>query len=294
MKYILSTIVILLAGHFPKAQVGTDIVLFKMKWKNGSLVLNAGKNITQHKGYDNQPYFHPKKGEIFYASFDDSGRSDIKVFDVKKNSTRNFTLTRDREYSPTLVPDGKYISCILQRDNGVQDLVKYPLAGGEPKMLVNQLKVGYHSWYNNDQVLLFVLEEKDGSTLRLFTSSTGKDTILATNIGRSLHRIPGTNMMSFVQKGKEGNNSIMSVDMSSLTITELSKTVAGQDHLCWLNDQVVIMSDGKSKVFWKKISPESDWKEIIIESSEMKVELKSISRLATNPTNSLLAVVINE
>lgn len=124
-----------------EAQTGSEIYLFELKEKNDQLSVFNPVNITNHKGYDNQPFFHPKKSVIYFSSFNDSGRSDIKYYDIKKDRTTQLTFTFEREYSPTLTPDGKFISCIIQRDDGSQDLGKYPLKGGKPQVLINTLKV---------------------------------------------------------------------------------------------------------------------------------------------------------
>src|SRR5258706_7191271 len=97
-------------------QAGSEIYLFDMKVSDGQVVLSNGRNITCHKGYDNQPFFHPTEPLIYYSSFNDSGRSDIKYYDYEKKETKNLTLTHEREYSPTVTPDSQFISCILQRD----------------------------------------------------------------------------------------------------------------------------------------------------------------------------------
>ncbi|MEI9912183.1 MAG: hypothetical protein WDO71_22530 [Bacteroidota bacterium] len=184
-------------------QSGSEIFLFDLKVKDGQVILSGGMNITDHKGYDNQPFFHPSQPLIYFSSFNDSGRSDIKYYDYKKKTTANLTVTNEREYSPTVTPDGKFISCIIQRDNGVQDLGKYPVSGGEPEVLINDLTIGYHAWAGNNKLLLFVLGDSSRNTLHYYDLPAKKDTILSTNIGRSLHKIPGQNAMSFVQKISE-------------------------------------------------------------------------------------------
>jgi len=180
------------------AQTASEIYLFDIKTENTQLIISNGINITNHKGYDNQPSFHPTRPIVYYSSFNDSGRSDIRYFNYQTGKTFNLTETNEREYSPTVTPDGKFISCIIQRDNGTQDLGKYPIEGGEAEILVDNLKVGYHAWGSKSKLLLFVLGDS-GNTLHFHDISDGKDFILAKNIGRSLHKIPGEEKMSYVQ-----------------------------------------------------------------------------------------------
>ena len=48
------------------AQTGTDIILFDMALNAKSITLSNPVNITNHIGYDNQPFFY--KTNIFYSS----------------------------------------------------------------------------------------------------------------------------------------------------------------------------------------------------------------------------------
>ncbi len=141
------------------AQTGSEILLFDLSIKKDKLVLSNPKNITNHVGYDNQPSFHADQPLIFYSSFNPDGRSDIKSYDYEKGETRSLTQTTEREYSPTLTPDKQFVSCIIQRDDGAQNLGKYPVGGGQPTVLIDNLIVGYHAWVDQDRLLLFVLGE---------------------------------------------------------------------------------------------------------------------------------------
>jgi Tol biopolymer transport system component len=270
------------------AQSNSEIVLFDMQSNRGVITLANGKNITNHKGYDNQPSFHATEPIIYYASFNEDNRSDIKQFDFKANETKSVTTTLEREYSPMLTPDGKFISCIIQRDNKAQDLGKYPATGGEPIALIDNLVVGYHAWVDNDRVLLFALGESQ--TLHLYNVKTKEDKILADAIGRSLHKMPTKNFMSFVKKNSETDWVIMQLNTETLEIKKLISTLPTKEDLCWLPDGRIIMSDGV-KLFSIDPKKESEWKEIRITGT---YSLGGITRLAANAKSTKLAIVVAE
>ena len=272
-------------------QAGSEILIFDLKITKEQVIISGGKNITNHEGYDNQPYFHPALPVIYYSSFDDSARSDIKYFNFKKKETRNLTLTHEREYSPTVTPDGQFISCILQRDNGAQDLVKYPINGGKPEILISRLTIGYHAWAGKNKLLLFVLDDSLHNSLRYYNLSDNTDTILAKNIGRSLHKIPGQNAMSFVQKIPEKGSVIKKFELNSGVISDIAITLPGQDHLTWLRSDMLLMSDG-NKLFVYRVGSENNWQPLIIYGDASL--LKGVTRLATNTSNTKLAVVVSE
>lgn len=268
------------------AQPSTEVVLFDLAKSGNDLRATKGSNISRHKGYDNQPFFHPDKDVLFYTSADDTGRTDLKQFDLKTGKTTSVTTTPEREYSPTVTPDKQYISFIIQRDNGAQDLGKYAFTGGAAQVIVDNLVVGYHAWLDDQTLYLFVLGEP--ATLRRYRVDSKRDSIIATNIGRSLHRVPGTTSVSFVQKSNDGPWTINVVDVKG-NVSKVSETLPGREDLTWLSNGWIIMSDGKSlftcqpgKTSWKEIKMSSDF------------PLKNISRLAVNAKGTKLALVTEE
>ena len=274
-------------------QAGSEIYLFNMKVKNGQVVLSGGVNITNHKGYDNQPFFHPSEPIIYYSSFNDSGRSDIRYFDYKKKTTVDFIITTDyREYSPTVRPDGQWVSLIIQKPNGDQDLGMYPvLKNKKPMILINDLKIGYHAWVDNSKLLLFVLEDSIRHTLHYYNLSAKEDTVLAENIGRSLHRIPDQNAMSFIQKISDSVSIVKRFDPVTLSITTLIATVKGSDHIAWLKNNTILTSSG-DQIFYYQLNREAPWQPVIVEGDISM--LKGVTRMAVNADNTKLAVVVSE
>jgi hypothetical protein len=290
MKKIFS-IVFILHCLFSFGQSGSEIFLFDLKIINGQVILSNGTNITNHKGYDNQPFFHPLQPIVYYTTFNDSSRSDIKFYNFEKKTTSNLTITNDREYSPTVTPDGKFISCIIQRDNGNQDLGEYPINGGEPEILVNTLKVGYHVWIDKDQLLLFVLVDSTTNNLHYYNLITKKDSIIAINPGRSLHKIPGQNALSFIQKNASKDWMIKKFDPNNGMVSTIIPTIPGQENLCWLQNNIILMSD-RNKLFSYQVGIDKEWKPVILEGDATM--LKGVTRLATNTSNTKIAVVVSE
>ena len=269
------------------AQPVSEIYLFDLTIKKNKVSVSNGKNISNHKGYDNQPFFHPKDPLLYYTQADTTGRTDIIAFDHSKSTTKRITETSEREYSPTLTPDGKFLSCIIQRDDGVQDLGKYPAIGGPPEVLIDNLKVGYHAWVNNSELILFVLGEPN--TLRWYSLSNKKDSVVAGNIGRSLHTIPGMPAMSFVDKSGE-TWVIKRLDARTKMVIDIVNTLPGREDLTWTPDGKIVMSDGE-KLFYFHPGVSDNWLEI---EGVAALKLKGITRLSVNKKGNKIAVVAAE
>ncbi|MCK6618422.1 MAG: hypothetical protein L6Q51_12345 [Cyclobacteriaceae bacterium] len=266
---------------------GTDIYLFDWNKKKGTIVLGNPVNITARPGYDNQPYFHPDKPLLYYASADVTGRTDILEYNYETGITRKLTETPEREYSPTVTPDKKFISCIIQRDNGAQDLGKYPIEGGEPVVLINNLTVGYHAWMDNKRVLTFILPQP--FTLQLVDVETGKATILAENIGRSLHKIPKQEAMSFAQQQPDKTWIIKKLNSNNLSVTDLAVlTTEKEPLLTWAPDGTLLRSM-EMEIYFMKPGKNNTWNKV-----EIQKALSGISRMAVNPQGNKIAIVVSE
>jgi len=275
------------------AQTGSEILLFDLKLSRNTVVLSNPVNITNHPGYDNQPNFHTDDPLIFYSSFDASGRADILCYNFKTKETTHITNTGDREYSPTLTPDKQYLSCIIQRDNGAQDLGKYPLGGGDPFVIIDNMKVGYHVWADNSHIAMFILgaTENDPSTLHYVRLPTKEDTVVASNIGRSLHKIPGERSISFIQRD-EGQSKVMRLETETMKVSTLTPTVANGEHVTWTPRKQLLTSDGTVLYFMLPGEAAAGWHRVDVRGGSDL--LKGVTRLAVSASGKKIAVVVSE
>ncbi|CAN5152744.1 hypothetical protein BH09BAC3_BH09BAC3_16660 [soil metagenome] len=289
MKKIFLLIGLLSMVKLSLAQEATDIFLFDLSVKKDKVVASKPINITKHKGYDNQPSFHPALPMIYYSSFDEAGRADIISYNYKTGKAAAITQTPEKEYSPTVTLDQQSLSCIIQRDDGKQDLGKYPIDGGQPFVIIDNMKVGYHVWADNSHLGLFILGTPN--TLHYLLLPIKKDTIIAENIGRSLHRIPGQAAISFVHKVSDSEWVIKRLDNKTLEVTTLINTLPGREDLAWTPDGKIIMSDG-TKLFFAQPGKGKAWTALDI-SSGFEV-LKNVTRVAVSADGKKLAVVVVE
>src|SRR6476659_4671772 len=94
-----------------QAPPGTDIYLVRLAERQGKLVAEEVKNVTNRPGYDNQPHFSPDGKTLFFTSVRD-GQSDIYRIDLASGAVTPFTNTPESEYSATVMPGGKEIAVI--------------------------------------------------------------------------------------------------------------------------------------------------------------------------------------
>ena len=157
-------------------------------------------NITDRAGYDNQPSFTSDQKGVFFTSVRDDAQADIYRYDIAtKQTTRVTTTAPESEYSATPIDGGRAISIVRVERDSAQRLWRFPLDGSAPSVILERVRpVGYHAWADDHTLALFVLGSPN--TLQLADTRSGAAETLASGIGRSLHRIPGTNRISFVRK----------------------------------------------------------------------------------------------
>ncbi len=286
-KLIVIPLLLIATVVYSQQPPDTEIYLFDLVLKKRKVSLANPVNVTNRKGYDNQPFFHPDDAHMFYASADAEGRTNILVYNYESGSTNTVTNTPEREYSPTVTPDKLFVSCIIQRDDGAQNLGKYPITGGEAEIIIDNLIVGYHAWLDENHVLVFALGSPN--SLRLYAVREKKDLLISENIGRSLHRIPGTNDISFVSK-QEKEWSIKKYNGKDGSIETIASTLPGREDLAWTPDRKIIMSDGEQLFFWNTKGPGS-WTAVPLPPEKL---FSGITRIAVNAKGNKIALVVNE
>jgi dipeptidyl aminopeptidase/acylaminoacyl peptidase len=271
------------------AQTGppaTDVYLLNMKSRDGHFELGKPVNVTNREGYDNQPSFLPDGQCFLYTSIREDGQADIYKYDVADSSAIRVTQTPESEYSPTVTPDGRHFSVVRVETDSTQRLWQFPLGGGEPILILPDVKpVGYHAWGDAHTVALFVLGNPP--TLQLADIPTGKAEAVSGNIGRSLHKVPRRNAISFVHKASENEWMIKQLDLKTRQVTPLVKTLPGSEDYAWTPQGVLLMGRN-SKLYKYDPAKDKEWQEIADFSD---AGIKTITRLAVSPSGDRLALV---
>jgi dipeptidyl aminopeptidase/acylaminoacyl peptidase len=267
----------------PPAPPASDIFIVDLK-NDGKLELGQPIKITSDAGYNNQPSFLPDGQSILYTSIKDK-QADIYRYDIRAAATTQVTNTPESEYSPTLMPDGKHISVVRVEADGTQRLWKFPLAGGGPSLILENIKpVGYHLWIDDRTLALFILGKPN--TLQLADVRTGKAEFIADNPGRILRRIPHQDKFSFVQKVSDQEWLIKSFDLKAKAVTTIIKTFPGVEDYAWTPGGLLLMARD-SKLF---VRQKTDWAWVEI-GNFSNAGLRNITRIAVSPKGDRIAVV---
>lgn len=271
------------------AQSGTEIYLLDISKSGDIFTLSNPKNITHRVGYDNQPFFHQTKPLIYYTAMSE-GQTDIWSYNYKTGVGVQVTNTVDSEYSPTVTPDLTYLSCIVQRkSNGDQDLVKYNIDNPTKTQLIFESqktgKIGYQAWLNDNELITFVLGEPQ--TLHYQNLIKKKDTIIAPNIGRSLHLIPKQKAFSFVQQ-VDKKWLVRSFNPSKNTIIDIAESNPDSEHYNTWTSEGILLESKNAEIYSYNVATQN-WDYVILPENLPK---KKISRMAVKGNK--IAIVLDE
>src|SRR3954470_12234963 len=101
----------------------TDLWLFKLQTdKQKNLVATKPINITNRKGYDNQPSFSNDGKRIYYSSIKEDKQADIYYYDLKKKKNIQLAYSAESEYLPVQSANGKFITCVVVEKDSSQKI----------------------------------------------------------------------------------------------------------------------------------------------------------------------------
>ena len=302
-----------------QAPPDTEIYLAPMKIANDTIEIGPAVDITNNPGYDNQPFFTPdSKGVLFTsvrggpstalpstelrAGGAGATQTDIYKYDIAANPSTGLragqivqvTRTPESEYSPTVTPAGNLSVIRVELDgNNTQRLWQFTADGRDPRVVLDNVKpVGYHAWADDHTLALFVLGQP--ATLQLADTRTGTARVIASDIGRSIQRIPGStpvSSISFVQRERSGDTAtlvIKELDPATGATTVLTPAVAGSTEAdcAWTPDGTLLMVKGGVLYSWKR--GQSGWTEVV---TLERLSLVGVTRLAVSPKGDYLALV---
>ncbi|MGK0252522.1 MAG: hypothetical protein ACI81G_001962, partial [Gammaproteobacteria bacterium] len=275
---------LMLCGITLYGQSDTGVYLFDLTTDSSGTQLSNQRNISNNKGYNNQPSFY-NDNQVLFASTR-NGQTDIAAYNVRDSEITWINDTGfGSEYSPIKIPDQKAVSAIRLDTNGLQRLYRYDFESGNSELLIKDLVIGYHVWFNDHIILSAVLADGDLNLVRS-NLKDGTNVTLQKNIGRSLHNIPNTQRISYVSKETD-DWEIKSINPLSGATKKIISIGKESEDYCWLIDGSIVLSN---KNYLLKFDAKTDNRWIRLKTFT-DPNIWNISRVATNSISTQIAIV---
>ncbi len=281
-----AALIILLSSVYSLfSQQNTNVYLYDIVEKNGVITFENMQAIANTNGYENQPSFYDNNTLIFSASR--NGQTDIAKYDINSRSYEWVTNTPGgSEYSPLRIPESNDISAIRLDTTGLQRLYRY-YETGQDSVLLDKLKVGYHLWDNEKQLMTAVIV-KGKMNLMMNYLPEKKNSTVDMEVGRSMHKIPNTKLISYISNAG-GAEIVSSYDPATNEINDIINLPASAQDICWYDEKIafVPVKNTIARATAKKIGLTA------IQTFKEK-EIYNITRMAVSPNQKYLAVVTDE
>ena len=261
---------------------GTDIWVASLN--ADGLPVGEWRNVTARPGYDNQPGFTPDGGAVLYTSERDA-QTDIYRHDLATGATARVTATPESEYSATVMPGGDRFSVIRVEADSTQRLWSFARDGSDPRLVLTGIRpVGYHAWIDERTLGLFVLGSP--ATLQIADTRDGTARVAASDIGRSLHRVPGRAAVSFLHR-VDGVSLLRIHEPATGGFEDLVQPLPDAVDYAWTPGGVLLMGSG-SRLFALDPAIDTGWREVADLSA---AGVAGITRLAVSLDGTRIAVV---
>jgi Tol biopolymer transport system component len=245
--------------------------------------------VTNRKGYDNQPYFTPDGRSILYSAVHDSDQADIFRYDLASGVTTRITSTHESEYSPTLSPNGKFITVVRVELDSTQRIWKMKLDGTKPKVLMTEVTdIGYYCWLNKKLMAVWTVGDTTLSIVKV------KEQVLrpiARPAGRSFHLASNLSKIAYIKKStKKQVHTVMQYNFISGATDTLAATFEGAEDIV-SNPSGEVMIGSQGNIYSLLPDIDSDWQ---LWSSTVEHGVFKFYRMAMSPDGTKLAVVVYE
>lgn len=268
------------------SQTNTEIHVFDIVKKGESYILKNGKNISNNTGYDSQPFFY-ENDKVLFAS-EKNGQTEIVLSNLNstnKNLNYRSNTPNGGEYSPQRIPNSSQISAVRLDNDGLQRFYKYDRKSKKSTELIPDLKVAYPAWFDENTVVASVIVN-DSLHLIISDLKSKTNTTVAKNVGRSVHKILGSELMSFISKENDKYWLLKSLNPKTKeikTITSVGKT----EDVTWLPNGTLLLPN-QSTIY--QFNPKTD-KNPKLFFSFSDENINNISRMAINSEGTKIAIV---
>ncbi|WP_031428926.1 hypothetical protein [Flavimarina sp. Hel_I_48] len=260
------------------------VFLFDVQGEERHVSFENGRNISRNDGYNNQPSFYDDKTLLYSRNRKD--QTDIGIYDITQDSTSFLNKSLGgSEFSPLRIPGSQEVAAVRLDEDGTQRLYSY--SQKDSTNLLSAVKVGYFDFYSAEKILAAVVNPS-GMNLHFINLKTQKDSLIITNVGRGVRKVPNSTFMSYTLVNETGELDIYLLDIDEgMTSYFVCTLPIGIQDYAWL-DSAQILIGSRNQLFIYDTLGEPKWEKTATLETD---GLEQITRLAVSPNGRKLAVV---
>jgi hypothetical protein len=272
----------------PPAIPDREIYLFDLALKDGNYTLTNKTNISNNKGYDNQPYFMPDSESVLFVSQRGDKETDVFQYDIKTQKTTQLTDTPHAEYSPKPIGDSGHVSFVSEGFNPYQSVWQLDVKTGKQSWLLNSKEpVGYyHANASNGDVLFW---SRYGWSVQYLNIKNNMNRFVSGNaVPSSPQQVPNSDHFSFVHRQTNGQLWIKAFDPEKFSITHIAPIFDDNFEYGWAPNGDILRVQNNKIFIWPAGNQGYSWQPGPDLSESFKGEL---GRLAVSPDGTKITVV---
>jgi hypothetical protein len=260
----------------------TEVWAGSLDLRDGSFAVSDLKNISNHRGYDNQPSFLPDGRSLLFTTeavnLDETG---LGVHAVRYDlaTGKSTPLPQARGFSPTPTADGRIM---VLREGGVW---LHDARGKLLRALTKTTQAGYFNRFEDETWVLF-MNDKDRRIV-LYDPKTHALETMITGAITAPYRVPGERAVTFVVQS-EDTRTLHRLDVDAKRVSTLATIPfpTGGHHV-WTPRGTLFMASGPTIHEWDPRNS-SEWP--IVHRFDSP-DLQGITRIALNAAADRIALV---
>lgn len=272
------------SAHLPE----TDVYLISVNIEDGDPVFGEPRNVTDRRGYDNQPLFLLDESGFLFTSFLD-GQADTYRYELETDTIHRVTATPAGEWAPALTPDGiGFTISRIEEGEVFQRLWRFPMDGRSPQVVLRDVTgAGYHTWVDAQTVALYLVA--DPPELALVDVASTHREVVAVNVGRCIHVLPGGRELLYVDKSDPDRWLVRQLDLDRMETVRAVPAVSGREDFAVQADGSILM--GSAGRLLVNRPGEDSWELLADWTDSLPGE---ITRISVSPSGRYLAIVVRE
>ncbi len=291
MKQILVTIITLfLSGITLFAQApDSEVFLFSIDKKDGKYNFSNGKNISNNKGYDNQPSFSLDSRSILFTSGRNNNNFDIYEYNLVDKKVSQLIASENGEYTAKEF-DGNTVMFVREgkEDQGMTVWKFDRKTKKETPAFSVKEPIAYYAFNSRGDALVWV---RYAFFMNWINTEKSINKYVANYAQPSVpHLIPMTDNFSFMQRQPDDELWIKEFDPKTQAVRPIVQSKDSKKDYCWMADGSLLIGSG-SKLYRFDEKTDKDW---VLIADLNSFGIKDITRMSASFDGKHLALVSNQ